>query len=149
MWRRRVYVGTYDGYFIAFNAATGDRLWRFAASSAIHGAPSVVNGIVYFAACPRCGSVASRYAKQGARGTYGLNARTGKLMWHWPDGVFSPVVADSNHLYVVGRSRVFSFAPKNRLAAQRRQARKQQAKRSKAKRGTSSGRRGRGTGGRR
>jgi outer membrane protein assembly factor BamB len=148
VWRRRVYVGTYDGYFIAFNAATGDRLWSFEASSAIHGAPSVVNGIVYFSACPRCGSVASRYAKQGDRGTYGLNARSGKLMWRWPDGVFSPVVADSNHLYVVGRSRLFSFAPKNRHPAQaKKQARKQRAARSKAKRGTSSGRRGRGTGG--
>jgi outer membrane protein assembly factor BamB len=89
-------------------AATGDRLWRFEASSAIHGAPSVVNGIVYFAACPRCGSVASRYAKQGDRGTYGLNARTGKLMWHWPDGVFSPVVADSFATRVKRASPCFS-----------------------------------------
>jgi outer membrane protein assembly factor BamB len=137
VWRRRVFVGTYDGYFMAFNAATGDRLWRFEASSAIHGAPSVVNGIVYFAACPRCGSVASRYAKQGDRGTYGLNARTGKLMWHWPDGVFSPVVADSNHLYVVGRSRVFSFAPKRR--AQKTLRQKRRAARSKARSSRSSG----------
>jgi outer membrane protein assembly factor BamB len=141
VWRRRVYVGTYDGYFMAFDAATGDRIWRFSAPSAIHGAPSVVNGIVYFAACPRCGSVASRYAKQGDRGTFGLNARTGELMWRWPDGIFSPVVADSSHLYVVGRSRVFSFAPKNRRPArkQKQQQRKQKAKRSKARSSTSSG----------
>jgi outer membrane protein assembly factor BamB len=141
VWRRRVYVGTYDGYFHAFDAATGDRIWRFAAPSAIHGAPSVVDGLVYFAACPRCGSVASRYAKQGDRGTYALDALTGKLVWRWPDGVFSPVVADSSHLYVVGRSRVFSFAPKRR--AQRKPKAQRQRSRSRARSSTSSGRRAR------
>src|ERR671914_911249 len=140
VWRRRVYVGTYDGYFMAFNAATGDRLWRFSASAAIHGAPSVVNGLVYFAACPRCGRNASRYSKAGDRGTYALNARTGRLVWRWPDGVFSPVVADNQHLYVVGRSRVFSFAPKRRLQ-KKQKAKTRRAKRSKAKPGRSTGRR--------
>ena len=151
VWRRRVYVGTYDGFFEAFNAATGRRLWRFEASAAIHGAPSVIDGLVYFAACPRCGSVASRYAKQGDRGTYALDALTGKLVWRWPDGVFSPAVADSQHLYIVGRSRIFSFAPKRRAAAaaaaHKRQQRKKRAQQSKAKSDTKSGKRGRGTGG--
>src|SRR5215211_996544 len=141
VWRRRVYVGTYDGYFMAFNAATGDRLWRFSASAAVHGAPSVIDGIVYFAACPACGSVASRYAKQGARGTYALDAESGKLVWHWPDGVFSPAVADSQHLYIVGRSRVFSFAPKRRAQKPKR---KKRANQSRARSGTKSGRRAQG-----
>ena len=148
VWRQRVYVGTYDGYFMAFNAATGDRLWRFSASAAIHGAPSVIDGLVYFAACPRCGSVASRYAKQGDRGTYALNALTGRQVWHWPDGVFSPAIADSQHLYIAGRSRVFSFAPKRRRA-QKQRARKKRAKQSKARSSTSSGRRGQGRAARR
>jgi outer membrane protein assembly factor BamB len=148
VWKRRVYVGTYDGYFMAFDAATGDRLWRFSASAAVHGAPSVIDGIVYFAACPRCGSVASRFAKQGDRGTYGLNALTGKQVWHWPDGIFSPAVADSQHLYIVGRSRVFSFAPKNRLARKKaaERAKKQAKKRKKARSDTRSGKRARGRG---
>jgi outer membrane protein assembly factor BamB len=142
VWRRRVYVGTYDGYFHAFDAATGDRLWRFSASAAIHGAPSVIDGLVYFAACPRCGSVASRYAKQGDRGTYALNALTGKQVWHWPDGVFSPAVADSQHLYITGRSRVFSFAPERR--AQKKPKRKKRPARPKARSSTSSGKRAQG-----
>ena len=148
VWRQRVYVGTYDGQFMAFNAATGDRLWRFQASSAIHGAPSVIDGLVYFAACPRCGRNASRSSRSGDRGTYALNALTGKLVWRWPDGVFSPAIADSQHLYIVGRSRVFSFAPKNRRAL-RRQARRQRARRSEARSSTSSGKRGQGRAGRR
>ena len=141
VWRRRVYVGTYDGKFMAFNAATGDRIWTFNASAAVHGAPSVIDGLVYFAACPRCGSVASRYAKQGDRGTYALDALTGKLVWRWPDGIFSPAVADSQHLYITGRSRVFSFAPKR--------ARKQRAARSKARSDRRSGKRARGRAARR
>lgn len=143
VWKRRVYVGTYDGYFMAFDAGTGDRIWRFAASSAIHGAPSVIDGLVYFAACPRCGNVASRYAKQGDRGTYALNALTGKVVWRWPDGVFSPAVADSGHLYIVGRSRVFSFAPKRRRAP-RKPAKKKPARQSEARSSTSSGTPGQG-----
>jgi outer membrane protein assembly factor BamB len=148
VWRRRVFVGTYDGAFMAFDAATGDRIWRFQASSAIHGAPSVIDGLVYFAACPRCGRNASRSSRSGERGTYALNARTGRLVWRWPDGVFSPAIADSQHLYIVGRSRVFSFAPKRRLA-RRKQARTQPARRSKARSSTSSGTRGQGRAGRR
>ena len=114
VWRRRVYVGTYDGHFHAFDAATGDRIWRVPTAAAVHGAPTVLGGLVYFATCPRCGDRATRYAKLGDRGTFALNARTGKLVWRFPDGIFSPVVADSRHLYVVGRSRIFSFAPRNR-----------------------------------
>ncbi|HEX2293139.1 MAG TPA: PQQ-binding-like beta-propeller repeat protein [Gaiellaceae bacterium] len=148
VWRQRVYVGTYDGYFLALDAATGDRLWRFAASSAIHGAPSVIDGLVYFAACPRCGRNASRSAKAGDRGTYALDARTGRLVWRWPDGVFSPAVADSQHLYIVGRSRIFSFAPKRRRAPAK-QAKKRRAQRSKARSSRSSGRPARGREGRR
>ena len=147
VWKRRVYIGTYDGYFMAFDAGTGDRLWRFSASAAIHGAPSVIDGLVYFAACPRCGSVASRYAKQGERGTYALDALTGKQVWHWPDGVFSPAVADSQHLYIVGRSRVVSLAPKRR--AQKKPKRKKRAQRSEARSSTSSGTHVRGTAARR
>jgi outer membrane protein assembly factor BamB len=51
VWRQRVYIGTYDGQFMAFNAATGPAV-ALQASSAIHGAPSVIDGLVYFAACP-------------------------------------------------------------------------------------------------
>ena len=68
---------------MAFNAATGDRLWSFQASSAIHGAPSVIDGLVYFAACPRWPQ-RPRSSRSGDRGTYALNALTGKLVGTGP-----------------------------------------------------------------
>ena len=57
---------------------------------------SVVNGIVYFSTLQRR--------------TYGLDARTGRPVWIYPDGEYTPVVADAHRLYVVGYRRVFAFA---------------------------------------
>ena len=35
--------------------------------------------------------------------TYALDARTGKLVWTFPDGQYSPLVADEERVYLVGR----------------------------------------------
>ena len=44
-----LYVGTYDGRFYALDAATGDVRWVWIAVGSIHGAPTVMAGLVYFA----------------------------------------------------------------------------------------------------
>jgi outer membrane protein assembly factor BamB len=111
VWKREVIVGTYDGYLIAYNAATGDELWRHAAPAAIHGAPTVLGGLVYFSTCSGCGSHGSRHAKAGPHGTYAVNGRTGRLVWSFPDGQYSPVIADSERMYLTGRTHVYSFVP--------------------------------------
>jgi outer membrane protein assembly factor BamB len=111
VWSRKVYVGTYDGHFLALNAATGATVWRHEAPAAIHGAPTVLSGVVYFSTCPTCGSHGSRHAKSGPRGTFGLDARTGRRVWKFTDGQYSPVVADSERIYVVGRTHVYGFEP--------------------------------------
>ena len=111
VWRREVIIGTYDGHLIAYNAATGDQLWRHEAPAAIHGAPTVLDGLVYFSTCGTCGSHGSRHAKAGPRGTYAVDARNGRLVWTFPDGQYSPVVADSERMYLVGRTHVYAFVP--------------------------------------
>jgi outer membrane protein assembly factor BamB len=111
VWRREVIVGTYDGNLIAYNAATGDQIWRHSAPAAIHGAPTVLGGLVYFSTCSGCGSHGSRHAKAGPRGTYAVDARTGKLAWSFPDGQYSPVIADSERMYLTGRTHVYGFVP--------------------------------------
>ena len=113
VWRRRIYVGTYDGYLSAFDAATGDLIWKVAAPAAIHGAPTVLDGLVYFSTCGGCGRHGSRYVKQGPGGTYAVDARTGKLVWSFPDGRYSPVVADEKHLYLVGKTRLYGLVPRS------------------------------------
>jgi outer membrane protein assembly factor BamB len=121
VWNRKIYVGTYDGHFLALNAATGSTVWRHEAPAAIHGAPTVLSGIVYFSTCPTCGSHGSRSAKRGPRGTFGLDANTGRLVWRFTDGQYSPVVADSERIYVTGRTHVYGFEPLRKHKAAKRE----------------------------
>lgn len=114
VWRGRVYVGSYDGTFAAYDARTGAELWRFDAPAAIHGAPAVLDGLVYFSTCALCGSHGSRYAKEGPRNTYALDARTGRVVWTKPDvGTYSPLVADRERVYLTGRAQIFGLAPRS------------------------------------
>ena len=55
----------------------------------------MIDGIVYF----------STFNER----TYGLDARTGKLLWSFPDGKYSPVVADTKRLYLVGFGRMYGM----------------------------------------
>ncbi len=116
---RRVYIGTYDGKFLALNAATGDVLWTYNAPAAIHGAPAIVGNLVFFSTCGRCGENGSRGAKSGPRVTIALDAGTGREVWSFPDGQYSPVVADEHRLYLVGRTRVYGLGPVRAAAAER------------------------------
>jgi outer membrane protein assembly factor BamB len=83
----------------------------------------VLSGLVYFSTCGTCGSHGSRYAKSGPRGTYAVDARNGRPVWKFSDGQYSPVVADSERMYLVGRTHVYGFIPRSRLESQRRHAR--------------------------
>jgi outer membrane protein assembly factor BamB len=57
----------------------------------------VVDGVVYFATL---------------RGrTYALDARTGRRLWSYPDGKYTPVVADDKRLYLVGEARIYGMEP--------------------------------------
>ena len=120
VYRRTVYVGSYDGNLYAFDAATGARKWRFDSASAIHGAPTIMDGVVYFADCHLCGSRASRYAKVGPVGTYALDARSGRLLWKFPDGAYSPIVADKERVYLAGLSKVYAFEPETSVSSRAR-----------------------------
>jgi outer membrane protein assembly factor BamB len=112
VWKKRILTGTYDGRFSAFDAATGDRIWSWEAPSAIHGAPTVIDGLVYFSTAHASAPRAQRYVKRGKRGTYALDARTGKPVWAWPGmGTYSPVVADEERVYLVGSTRVVGLLP--------------------------------------
>jgi len=95
VWRDRIYAGSYDGSFYCFDAATGDILWKYRANGPISGSPTVVAGRVYFA------TLEDR--------TYALDAKTGGELWTFPDGQYSPVVADAERLYLVGHARIYGL----------------------------------------
>jgi outer membrane protein assembly factor BamB len=95
VWRGLVLLGSYDHTFYALDAATGDVRWRFRANGPISGSATVLAGVVYF----------STFNER----TYALDARTGRQLWAWPDGKYSPVVADRDRLYLVGWGRLYGL----------------------------------------
>jgi outer membrane protein assembly factor BamB len=98
VWRQRILIGSYSGTFFSLDAATGDVRWKFRANGPISGSATVLHGVVYFATLKRR--------------TYALNAATGRLLWSFPDGKYSPVVADAERLYLVGYTRVYGMVPR-------------------------------------
>ena len=69
------YVGTVQGFLVAFDIGTGNTLWTFAAKGPIYSSPTIANGIAYF------GSV--NYPAGGLIGNYAyaVNATDGSLIW--------------------------------------------------------------------
>ena len=72
------------------------------------GAPTVVDGLVYFSTCGSCSSYESN---PRARRTFALDAVTGRLVWRFPDGEYSPVIADRERLYLTGFTSLYGLAP--------------------------------------
>ncbi len=113
VYRRKVFVGTYDGKFYALDAATGDTRWEIDAQGAVHAAPTVVDGLVYYAVCSSCGSEAQRAVASGRDSTHAVRASDGKRVWRFPDGKYAnPVVVDEKRLYITGRSFQYALAPR-------------------------------------
>jgi outer membrane protein assembly factor BamB len=113
VYRRKVFVGTYDGRFYALDAATGDVRWEIDAKGAVHAAPTVMNGLVYYAVCSSCGSEAQRSVARGPDSTYAVRARDGTQVWQFDGGKYAnPVVADDERIYVTGRAHQFALARK-------------------------------------
>jgi outer membrane protein assembly factor BamB len=100
VWQQLVLVGSYSRRFYAFDAETGDVRWSFTANGPISGSATVIDGVVYFATLTKHGQ------------TYALSARTGKVLWTFHDGRYTPIAADRRHLYLLGYAKLYAFAPK-------------------------------------
>jgi outer membrane protein assembly factor BamB len=120
VWRNLVFVGTWDGYFSAIDARTGDIRWRYRAPGGIMGASTVLDGLVYFSTFGRFSQRHLRRVVSGPRGTFALNARNGDLIWRFPDGHYSALVADTRRVYIAGKHRLYALVPQKRLRQVRR-----------------------------
>ena len=65
---------------------------------------SVGWSVVYFA------TLHEKHLKNGR--TYALDARTGKELWTFPDGKYTPVVAVRGKLFLIGYGVVYGMVPK-------------------------------------
>ncbi len=97
-----VYLGSYDGNFYAFDARSGAIRWTHPAGGKISGSATIVGNVVY-------------YSSLGAHNTVGLDIRTGRRVFFFPDGVFNPVVADdTGTIYLSGYTMLYQMLPKHR-----------------------------------
>lgn len=96
-----VLLGSYDGYFYAFDARTGDTVWKHHDGGRISGAPTVVGDVVY-------------YASLGQKKTFGLDLRTGEVVFRWKQGGFNPVISDGEHIFLTGWNVLWGLKPKDR-----------------------------------
>jgi outer membrane protein assembly factor BamB len=103
------YVGSYDHRLYALSQATGRIRWTFDAGAPISGAPTVLGGLVYFSTCGSCSSYESN---PRARRTFAVDAATGRLVWRFLDGEYSPVIADRERLYLTGFTSLYGLAPR-------------------------------------
>jgi outer membrane protein assembly factor BamB len=100
-----VYLGSYNGDFYAFNAQSGAIRWSHPAGGRISGSATIVGNDVY-------------YSDLGTKSTTGLNARTGQVVFSFPDGAFTPVIADDSALFLDGYGEIYQLLPNHPSAPQ-------------------------------
>jgi outer membrane protein assembly factor BamB len=93
-----IYLGSYDGNFYAFDAKSGAIRWKHAAGGKISGSATIVGNVIY-------------YSDLGTKTTAGLDVRTGRKVFSFPDGAFNPVVADDGAIYLSGYTMLYQMLP--------------------------------------
>jgi outer membrane protein assembly factor BamB len=96
----RAYIGDFAGGFHALSIRTGRRIWSHRMGP-ILGSATVVGRVVYISSLrpPR---------------TVGLDVDTGRVVWRFRDGQFSPLVADGRATWLAGRNRFYRLHPLRR-----------------------------------
>jgi outer membrane protein assembly factor BamB len=94
-----VYIGSYDGHLYAYNGDTGGLRWSRGGGGRIDGSATVVGNVVY-------------YSSLGSNTTAGLNWRTGRQVFGFPDGEFTPVITDGKVVFLIGYSTIYQMLPR-------------------------------------
>jgi len=94
-----VYIGSYDGNLYAYDAGSGAERWSHSAGGRIDGSATVLGNVVYFSSL-------------GSNTTEGLNWRTGRQVFSFPDGEFSPVITDGKVVFLIGYSTIYQLLPR-------------------------------------
>ena len=104
-WRQRIYVAR-GRLLSAFDAATGDLLWRHDAEGGISGAPTVMAGLST-TDVREVHELAPASRKGRAVPNVRARCTTGKPIWQFPDGQYSPS-SDRHRVYLVGSEAVYA-----------------------------------------
>jgi outer membrane protein assembly factor BamB len=119
-----VYIGSFDGNVYALNAKDGETRWQRSAGGQVVGSLSAVGNIVYV-------------AQFSSKATNGFDMKTGKQVFHYKTGTYTPVISDGRRIYLTGYSSINALEPirpKTKvLPAQPAKAPKPKPKRAKKK----------------
>jgi outer membrane protein assembly factor BamB len=94
-----VYIGSYDGTFYAYNADSGGVRWSHPAGGRIDGSATVLGKVVY-------------YSDLGSNTTEGLDLHSGRHIFSFPDGEFSPIITDGKAVFLTGYSTIYQMIPR-------------------------------------
>jgi outer membrane protein assembly factor BamB len=104
-----VYIGSYDNNLYALNAYSGGVRWSHAAGGRIDGSATVLDNVVY-------------YSDLGSNTSAGLDARTGRQVFSFPDGEFTPVISDGKAMFLIGYATIYQMLPRQARQALSRRA---------------------------
>ncbi len=93
-----VYIGSFDGNIYALNAKSGEPRWIRSAGGSVIGSLSAVGNIVY----------AAEFSNGS---TEGFAMKTGRRVFHYKTGTYTPVVSDGRRIYLVGYSSINALQP--------------------------------------
>jgi outer membrane protein assembly factor BamB len=93
-----VFIGSFDGNVYALDAKDGSVRWSRSAGGQVIGSLSAVGDIVYA-------------AEFTDKTTSGYMMRSGKRVFQYPYGTYSPVISDGRRLYLTGYSSITALRP--------------------------------------
>jgi outer membrane protein assembly factor BamB len=124
-----VYIGSFDGNLYALDAKDGSVRWERGTGGQVVGSISAVGEIVYVA----------EFTHQT---TSGFMMRSGRRVFRYHKGTYTPVISDGRRLYLTGYSSITALEPirpgelaRKRKAAAKRRAAAVAAKRRAARQG--------------
>jgi outer membrane protein assembly factor BamB len=93
-----VYIGSFDGNVYALNAKSGEPRWIRSAGGSVVGSLSAIGEIVYL-------------AEFSNGSTNGYAMKTGRQVFHYKTGTYTPVISDGRRIYLVGYSSINALQP--------------------------------------
>jgi outer membrane protein assembly factor BamB len=99
-----VYIGSFDGNIYALDAKDGNVRWSRSAGGQVVGSLSAVGEIVY----------AAEFSNET---TSGYMMRSGRKVFSYPRGTYTPVISDGRRIYLTGYSSITALQPYKYKAA--------------------------------
>jgi outer membrane protein assembly factor BamB len=99
-----VFIGSFDGNIYALDAKDGSVRWSRSAGGQVVGSLSAIGDIVYV-------------AEFTSKTTSGFMMRSGKRVFRYPKGTYTPVISDGRRIYLTGYSSITALQPHRGVAA--------------------------------